>query len=431
VAPPVSASPRGQPAAGIGKHGGGRQSICLFGLFGLGNFGNDGSLEAMVHMLRQIVPNAVLSCICVDPQKIQEDHDIATVPISLAGFSHPLLRLVDKAALTIPGRLANWLRTIRYVRQFDAMIIPGTSILCDYRAGPLGAPYGLFRWSSAAKISGTKVYFVSTGAARMHHRASRWMLTRVARMADYRSFRDSNSREFVARLGVDTQRDEVYPDLVFRLPAAVPAARASSDSGLVTIGIGMMDYQGWRAWGDDRTAIYMAYLNKMARFIFALRERGYRVRLLIGEVADERAVADVQTILGGRCQQSSNGAGELVAEPVNSLHDLMRQIGDTSLVVASRFHNLICAMKMMVPAISVGYEPKNDALLREMGLGAFCHHIERFDDEQLMEQVAALLERREVHVGLIRQKLASIEKSIMQQERLLAALLAAIPTRPG
>ncbi len=41
--------------------------ICLFGLLGMDNYGNDGSLEAMLLFLRETWPDVTLSCVCIGP----------------------------------------------------------------------------------------------------------------------------------------------------------------------------------------------------------------------------------------------------------------------------------------------------------------------------------------------------------------------------
>ena len=43
------------------------------------------------------------------------------------------------------------------------------------------------------------------------------------------------------------------------------------------------------------------------------------------------------------------------------------------------------------PAVSLGYHAKNDALMSEMGLGAYCQHIETFTFEKLVEQFESYL----------------------------------------
>ena len=49
----------------------------------------------------------------------------------------------------------------------------------------------------------------------------------------------------------------------------------------------------------------------------------------------------------------------------------MHQMAETRIVVATRFHNVVCALKMKKPTISIGYASKNDVLLAEMGLAEF------------------------------------------------------------
>src|SRR5690242_681545 len=143
--------------------------ICLFGMFGGGNFGNDASLESFLLFLREARPDAEISCVCVDPDAIGTEHRIATTPISAPDFSNTFLRFCNKISLRMIGRLANWGRAINYVRQFDIVIVPGTSTLNDYGSGPFGTSYGLFRWAAAARLCGVTFCFVGTGAGPILH----------------------------------------------------------------------------------------------------------------------------------------------------------------------------------------------------------------------------------------------------------------------
>ena len=406
-----------------------KKKICLFGFFGMENYGNDGSLESIIIILRQILPDAELSCVCLDPVAVERDHQIPSVPIKWPGYSNATLRLCDRLALTVPQKLANWVHAIRHLRQLNVMIVPGTSTLCDYNAKPFGAPYALFRWAVAARLCRIKVCFISTGAGPIHRRPSRWMLKYVAHLASYRSFRDAVSRDFLAGIGIDTSNDEIYPDLVFKLPLPNVASDRSPVLHAVTVGVGMMDYNGWDSPARSDHVIYDNYMTKMTRFVGLLLDHGYRVRVLIGESADLRAASDLRTMLTGQGYRlEPHGAttaepGCLVSEPITSLHDLMQQMEDTTIVVASRFHNLVCAMKLARPAISLSYEKKNDELLSEMGLHDCYQHIEHFDTDRLMRQVTELLANRSSYEERIKLKLAQVHDRIKQQEQVLARIL--------
>ncbi|NJN18679.1 MAG: serine hydrolase [Oscillochloris sp.] len=47
-----------------------------------------------------------------------------------------------------------------------------------------------------------------------------------AQLADYRSYRDTGSLDFMTGLGVDTSKDRLFPDVAFQLPNAVTSSAA-------------------------------------------------------------------------------------------------------------------------------------------------------------------------------------------------------------
>ena len=108
---------------------------------------------------------------------------------------------------------------------------------------------------------------------------------------------------------------------------------------------------------------------------------------------------------------------------MSSLHDLMRQIATTDVVVATRYHNVVCALKLGKPTVSVGYAEKNDALMAEMGLGSFCQHVERLDLDLLIEQFRRLIADRERYERSIRKANLACQERLDRQDSLLAAWL--------
>lgn len=406
------------------------QKICLFGMFGGGNFGNDASLESFLIFLREARPDADISCVCVDPEMIGQTHQIATAPLSAPESSNAFLRLGNAISLKMIGRLANWARAIRHVKQFDIIIVPGTSTLNDYGSGPLGTSYGLYRWAAAARLCRVKFCFVGTGAGPILHPLSRWMLRSAAAWAHFRSFRDQESKDFLASLGIDTSREKVYPDLVFRLPT--PAPPQAPTQRPTTIGVGLMNYNGWRAGARSNSdpAIYNTYIETMGRFVNSLLDRGYRVRLLTGETVDMRAVRDIGRIAEASGYKLIDGtlpapeAQQLVTEPISSLHDVMRQISDTDIVVATRFHNVVCALKLARPTISIGYEFKNDAVMTDLGLGEFCQKVDDLDLDLLQKQFTELLDNQEHYRAIIRNRLDDVQTRVKRHEQeLLSKIL--------
>ena len=402
----------------------GAQRIAVFGLFGSGNTGNDGSLEAMLCFLRKVRPDSAILCICGEPQTVSGRFEVATVPIVRPLPEGRLLRVLDRMLLGGPRRAIHFLDSIRRLRAIDVLIVPGTGVLDDFAAGPMGWPLCLFTWCLAARLAGTRLAFVSIGAGPIHHPLSRWLMKRAIGAASFRSYRDTISKEFMESIGFDTRNDPVYPDLAFKLPS--PRAASVDDTGTLTVGVGVMAYYGWRNDTGRGAVIYRAYLEKMTAFVRWLLERGHRVRLLTGDRGDDRAVSDLMQALARTGIPASD---RLLAAPARSLHELMEQIVRTDIVVATRFHNIVCALKLGRPALSLSYARKNDVLMAEMGLGDYCHHVERFDVDWLKERFVSLIADRAQVERQLRDANSLYQRRLAQQDSLLVATLLSPPAR--
>jgi len=390
--------------------------IGLFGMFGCGNSGNDGSLEAMVSLLQRLAPQAEITCICPAPEIVRARLGIAAISPS----DHAGEKVIFGRFPGAPSRyFASSLAMLRNARRFEVIIVPGTGFFDDFNDGPMGWPLHVLRWMLASRIAGATVIMESVGAGPIHNRASRWLTAAAARLARSRSYRDAYSRSFVKELGIDVTGDRIYPDLAFRLPVPLPPKELRQ--GNLTIGIGMMNYHGWKRNADGNSSVFTTYIARMAELTAWLLAGGYDIRLVTGDVGDWPAIEALQS----RLKQCHPGADRLriQAEPSSSLGDLMDQLAQTDVVVATRFHNVVCALKLMKPTISLGYAPKNQALLDEMGMAGFSQHIDRFDLDRLKSDVQRVISHRAEYVARITEALARYDSRIADQDRALTALL--------
>ena len=134
----------------------------------------------------------------------------------------------------------------------------------------------------------------------------------------------------------------------------------------------------------------------------------------MGDAADRDAVADVLSKVATVRPHLSHE--RLVAEPMRSLHDLMRQMAGTDVIVATRYHNIVCALRLGKPLVSLGYAKKNDVLMSEMGVGRFCQHIERLDLDLLIEQFTQLVAQRQGYEDGIRRANLAYQERLDRQE---------------
>jgi polysaccharide pyruvyl transferase WcaK-like protein len=236
-------------------------------------------------------------------------------------------------------------------------------------------------------------------------------------LAHYRSYRDTISKEFMEGIGFHARSDAVYPDIAFKLPAPPSEWQRSNDR--LVVGVGVMTYLGWRNDAASGAAIYQAYLEKLTTFVLWLLDDGCAVRILKGDAADRRAVDDL--LANVTAARPGLAKDCLVSEPMSSLHDLMRQIAKTDVVVATRYHNVVCALKLGKPTVSIGYAKKNDVLMAERGLGRFCQHVERLDVDLLIGQFGHLIANRQRYEHGIAEANSTSRARLDHQDALLAA----------
>jgi polysaccharide pyruvyl transferase WcaK-like protein len=215
--------------------------------------------------------------------------------------------------------------------------------------------------------------------------------------------------------------DEVYPDLAFALP---PPPIPSRTTGAV--GVGVMAYRGGN---DDRgrsEEIYRRYVETMGAFVCWLVDEGRDVRLFIGDRMDEDVVAEIIADL--RSRRPELDPARIAADPAATLDDLMRQMSTVDAVIATRYHNVLCALKLSKPTISVGYAAKNDVLMDGMGLGEFCQSARSVELRRLVEQfrtlearrdqlMSTLTERNRIMAGRLEHQFSTLAGSVLPAAR--------------
>ncbi|WBP85454.1 polysaccharide pyruvyl transferase family protein [Kitasatospora cathayae] len=389
--------------------------VGVFGLLGSGNLGNDGSLEAVLGYLRAEHPEAAVDALCGGPEFVTARYRI---PATRLHWYRGEYRTASRAGAILGkglGKLVDVVRTAAWVRRHDVVIVPGMGVLeATLPLRPWGFPYALFLLCASGRLVGTRVALVGVGAAPIRDRATRALVRWSARLAAYRSYRDTMSRDAMRAMGVDTARDEVHPDLAFSLPT--PAAPDPSP-GRVCVGV--MDFHGGN---DDRARagqIHRRYLDGTTRFVRTLVEDGRQVRLLTGDGADAAVVTAIIEAVGSPLVTASDAA---------SLTELMAETAAADSVVATRYHNLICALKSGTPTLALSYAAKSDALMDRMGLGAYCHPAREVDPDRLLEQFRELEKRSaELRQTLAERNLAVARRLDQQFTALTAALFPNLP----
>jgi len=250
-------------------------------------------------------------------------------------------------ALKALGKFIDPFRTASWVRRHDVVIVPGSGVLeTTVSRQASGFPYALFLLSASGRLCGTKVALVSVGADLISKRAARWLSNAAARLASYRSYRDAYSRDAMRQRGIDTSSDRVYPDLVFGVPTP---PYGPGDPRLV--GVGVMAYYGETDDREQATQIRYRYVETMTRFTGWMVDHGYRVKLFEG---DYQSRDNIARIIREDLQRDRPGLdpSAVTVTAVSTYLELLQEIAPVNLVVATRYHDVMCALRLCKPTIS-------------------------------------------------------------------------------
>jgi polysaccharide pyruvyl transferase WcaK-like protein len=399
-----------------------RKRIAFFGHFGSTNFGNECTLQVILHHLRCFYPDAEITCISTGPEATIATHHIEAISIAdrfVKSWNpvNPLIRVLRKVCIGVPGQLYQWVRGLVTLRGTDMLIIPGTGLLTDAYGLFNEGPYNLLKWSLIAKACRCKLLFVSVGAGPVYSTLGRHFVKSALSLADFRSYRDDSTKHYLNDLGLRAGNDRVYPDLVFSLPEAVIPRQHTKDGRRSVVGLGLMEYAGKYSVSRPSNEIYLAYLENLVEIVRWLLAREYDVRLLIGDVVDKRVTQEFRSLLRERL--SNYDETRIIDEPVSSVDDLLSQIAATDIVVATRFHNVLMALLCNKPVLSISFHHKCESLMNAMGLSTYCLNIDDLKADRLIEKFCDLEANACKLKPLIKEKVKEFRNALDEQYKVI------------
>jgi len=396
--------------------------IALYGHFGSLNSGNESTLLAILSRLRDSYPECEFCCICTNPETVVATYAIEAVPIGKRNS-----RIWD-GQLSVSSRLKTSLVGIRdefreYARAFrtlkgtNMLIVPGTGLLTDAYGLSGWGPLNLFKWSTMAKLRGCNLLFVSVGAGPINSGRGRFLLKSALFLANYRSYRDTSSRDYLKRIGYRSGNDRVYPDLVFGLPEDLLPAGAEP-RGRRVVGLGVMTDAG--PYGDvgPTRETYTSYLKSLVAFAEWLLARNYDIRLLFGDGdGDPDAIQEFKALLQARL--GTFDEGRVIDQPIASVQEMLSELAATDVVVATRFHNVLLALLLTKPVIAISFHHKCVSLMTQMGLSDYSHDIGQIDTGRLINQFRQLERNSDEIKRDVSRKVKESRRDLEEQYELL------------
>lgn len=347
---------------------------------GTGNIGNDASLAVARRLLMSYLPDVRLVLATPFIDGAREVTDLPVIPVRQDLTVHralPSRAAIIRAIVSAERKRLS--RVWHRIRENDAIIVSGTGIFDDFGERPWNMPYALLSWAVLARLAGRPFIFLAVGAGPVHNLVSRMEFILAARLATSVTYRDEGSRRFMAGIGAARSDARVCPDLAFgfRTPQFQPARPMLKS---ITIGVGVMSYGGWSKLGEGQ--VYRDYVGCLVGTVNRLLAEGHRVRFLVGQPCDVPVAMDV--IEG--C--SAAAKTDLEMPEIDSFERLLKVISETDLIIATRYHNVVAALLMHRPVVSLSYAPKNADLLSYFGLSAFDRSIESASPQWVLNRVS-------------------------------------------
>jgi len=376
-------------------------------------------METMLAYFREERPDVVIDAMSGGrPEALRAKWDLDARPLYWYSRFEEKAVMIPRPVLKVIGKGLDIVRVANWVRKHDAVIVPGAGALeSTLPQNAWGFPLQLLVLSASGKVLRSKVAFVSVGAEIIKPKVTRWLSDTTAKLAAYRSYRDQNSWESMRDRGHDVSRDRVFPDLVFGVPT--PPYEAGDPK---VVGLGVMNYFGGNDDKDRADEIHADYLAKMTEFATWLVDGGYELRVFGG---DSRYDWDIARLIMAnvRAERPELPAEAMTTAEVTSYAELMELMNDCGRIVATRYHNVMCAVKLCKPTISLGYSRKFKSLIGDFGLADFNMYADRIDVDKLTEMFGQLDKRREEVTDLMKQQNAANHRALAEQFALLATVL--------
>jgi polysaccharide pyruvyl transferase WcaK-like protein len=361
-----------------------RPRVGLFGRLGQGNVGNDVLAKVVIDYLRREHPDVAINAMCTGPKELRAAYGIEGTMLFWEPHYKGRLPIVIKMAYALYGKFDEAIRIAAWVRQQRVVIVPGMGVLeATLPLRPWEAPYAMFLLGVYGRLFRTKVVMISVGASPISQRATRSLFNWSARLANYRSFRDTYSRDAMVERGVRAEHDPIYPDLAFGLP--LPPYEAGDPRA---VGIGVMDYSGGNGDRGRSAEIRAAYVTSLKEFAGWLIGDGRRIRFFVGDDDDWPVAEEVLAYLLARFPGLDPAAA--IIDPALTFAELEQAMQVVGAVVATRYHNVICAVRLAKPTIALTYAAKTVSVMSDAGLAGFCLPARDLSGSAIIEMFQAL-----------------------------------------
>ena len=333
--------------------------LLISGFIGAGNFGDELILAVLIDQIRKRIEGSVkFSVLSFNPEETRNFHNVEAV------FRPDFSRLYFK-----PKVLWN---LIRYIIASDGVLIGGGGLLQDLHSY-LTIPRYLHT-AILAKLFKKQIFYVGLGIGPVRCRIAKKLIRICLKNADFISVRDKASKDFLEKLGLESNKINLAIDPVLMIaehPEVHRYIRKDSNNKKkpTRFAIAVRDFR----------------LNNLNVTILA-RLFDYISEELGAEVVFVSMNPNLDQKAGKRViQRMRNDA--IVLNKLNSPIELIKEFVKYDVIISMRLHGAICGIALGIPTIGLSYDDKVKNFFSSLGISEFCLELSQLDYNKLRDLV--------------------------------------------
>ena len=322
--------------------------VLLSGYYGFDNAGDDAVLYAIVHTLREVIPDVDITVLSNQPEKTAEQFQVKAVN--------------------------RWGKKdiFHSVRECDLLISGGGSLLQDVTSRN-GILYylGIIK---LAQMMRKKVIVYAQGVGPINDSRNRSLTAKILNKVNAITVRDFDSRNLLMEIGV-------YKEILVSVDPVLGIPPKSIDEKK---GQNLLKSAGWDA---EKKTVMVSVRN------WKYSERFFKA---VAESCEECIRSGKQVVLVPFHYPEDVEAGDQVASLMKEKpvvlrenygpEDTMAILKNADIILGMRLHSLIMGAALLKPLIALSYDPKVTSFMQLLRYGE-CFSIDSVDAHQITEAV--------------------------------------------
>lgn len=326
--------------------------ILIAGNYGAKNIGDEMILEGLIRILKEAFTNPEITALSANPEETQKKHEIDSALMFPAGIKSFLKAI----------RGANK-ETIKKIKECDYFILGGGGLFASlkWRANLI--------WGIQAAVAfyyKKPLLMLGQSIGPIKSKTLKTGLKKLFNESKLITVRDEESKKELERIGVEKEI-KVIPDFAFK----IPHEKEEKSNKKICVALRQM------------SKLPANFRKNISEFLdWLISEKGWRVQFIdfkISNDGDRKIHNEIKNLLKDKSKIEH-------LEKAVSSEKILKEIGESKLILAMRFHSIITAIKGDTPFIAINYAPKISSFLKSEDLEKYKLDLEETTFENLKKQ---------------------------------------------